>query len=228
MKKTFYFQFILLFALFGLLISSCKKDASFSRPISRVAIYNATTSALNFKIGGKDENSSTIPAGGSTAYIGVYEGSWDYLATLAGDSPVAASAKVNLVGNEQHSIFVLKSDSLEFFTVKDDLNIRNPNRALVKFVNLCPDLESLTLELVLLNTRPTFGEVKFKSPTAYQEFDEKTSYTATLKNGVTGTDILPEIPFTFEKNKMYTIWASGNVNGTTNADRIKLTLTEMR
>jgi hypothetical protein len=228
MKKTLSSVLIPFIAFLGFLLGSCKKDANLSRPISFVAVYNATTNPLTFEIGGKDENSSAIPAGGATAYIGVYEGQWNYLAALTSDPPVTATTNVNLVGNEHQSIFVLRSDSLEFYTLKDDLSIRNPNRALVRFINLSPDAASLTLQLVLLNTSPTFENVGFKAPTAYQEFDEKTSYTVTLRNGVTGTDVLPETAYTFERGKMYTIWSSGNLAGTTATDRIKLTLTEMR
>ncbi|MGN7203892.1 DUF4397 domain-containing protein [Pedobacter sp. SAFR-022] len=228
MKKTLTSVLIPFIAFLSFLLGSCKKEANFSRPISFVAVYNATTNPLSFEIGGESENSSAITAGGASAYIGVYEGPWNYLATLASDPPVTATANVNLVGNEHQSIFVLRSDSLEFFTLKDDLSIRNPNRALVRFINLSPDAADLTLQLVLLDTSPTFEHVAFKAPTPYQEFDEKTSYTVTLRNGLTGTDVLPETSYTFERGKMYTIWASGNLAGTTPADRIKLTLTEMR
>jgi hypothetical protein len=229
MKKTLSNILIPAIALMCFLLGSCKKDASLSRPISFVAIHNATASSLNFKIGGQDENSSAIAAGRFTGYIGVYEGQWDYEATLLTDTPVIANATVNLVGNEHHSIFVLQNNNaLELFTIKDDLSVRNPNRALVKFINLSPDAESLTLELELLNNRPTFSEAKFKVPTDYQEFDEKTSYTVKLKNGLTGNDLLPETSFAFERGKMYTIWVSGRMSVTTGAGALRLNLTEMR
>lgn len=229
MKKTLSSVLILVIAFYSFLLGSCKKDANFSRPISFVAIHNATASPLNFKIGGKDENSSAVAIGRGTGYIGVYEGQWDYEATLNTDTPVTVNADINLIGNEHQSIFVLQNpDSLEFFTLKDDLSIRNPNRALVKFINLSPDAESLTLELELLNNRPTFNEAKFKSPTAYQEFDEKTSYTVTLKNGLTGNDLLPETSYSFERNKMYTIWVTGRLSVTTGDGALRLNLSEMR
>jgi hypothetical protein len=118
------------------------------------------------------------------------------------------------------------SDSLEFFTIKDDLNIRNPDRPLVKFLNLSPDTDGLTLTMTLLNTPTTFENVKYKQPSAYQELDEKSSYIINLTNSSNGQNVIEETSFAFEKGKIYTIWTTGRLNAATPATEIRMVITE--
>lgn len=215
-------------ALLCFLLGSCKKSADFTRPISFLSIYNASDALLNFKIGEDDRYSAALQTGTSSGYIGVYEGTWSLEATLAGTPTVQSRVQANLVGNEVQSLFVLRSDSLEFFTIKDDLNIRNPNRPMVKFLNLSRDTEGLTLTMTLLNTPVKFGDVKYKQPSTYQEIDEKSSYIINLTNSVTGANVVEETSQAFEKGKLYTIWTTGSLNGTTAADRISMHITEVK
>lgn len=228
MKKTYTIIPILTTTLLCFLLGSCKKSSDYTRPISFLSIYNATNAPLNFKIGGKDQSSSALATGASSGYIGVYEGRWPLEATLTGTPPAKALVQADLVGNEVQSLFVLRSDSLEFYTIKDDLALRSPTRALVKFLNLSPDAEGLTLTMTLLNTPTKFENVKYKQPTTYQEFDERSSYIINLTNSATGENVLEETSQAFEKGKLYTIWTTGRINGTTTADRLRLVITEVK
>lgn len=228
MKKTFTVIPILATALLCFLLGSCKKSADYTRPISFLSIYNATNAPLTFKIGGDGRYSSALATGASSGYIGVYEGSWPLEATLTGDTAVKALVQTDLVGNELQSLFILRSDSLEFYSIKDDLNLRNQTRALVKFLNLSPDTEGLTLTMTLLNTPTRFENVKYKQSTAYQEFDEKSSFIINLTNSATGENVVEETSRAFEKGKLYTIWTTGRLSGTTDADRLRLVVTEVK
>ncbi len=227
MKKPISYVLILTLAIFCFLLGSCKKDPNLSRPISFLAVYNATSNVLNFKIGARDENSAAIQRGNSSGYIGVYEGRWLLEASLNDNPPTRKSINADLIGDELQSIFVLRSDSLEFFSIKDDLNLRNPARAMVKFLNLSPDATSLTLEMELLSNTTLFSDVKYKSPTGYQDFDEKSSYNINLKNHATG-DVLIDTNRVFDRGKLYTIWTTGRLDGTTTANRLNLHITEVR
>jgi len=228
MKKTFLIIPILATAFMCLLLNSCKKSEDYSRPISFLSVYNATNAQLNFKIGEEDRYSTALGTGTSSGYIGVYEGTWPLLATLAGNPPVQASVQANLVGNDVQSLFVLRSDSLEFYTIKDDLNIRNPDRPLVKFLNLSPDTDGLTLTMTLLNSPIAFENVKCKQPSAYQALDEKSSYIINLITSNNNQNVVEETSFAFEKGKIYTIWTTGLLNGTTAADQIRMVITEVK
>jgi hypothetical protein len=229
MKKTSTIIPILAIAFLCFLLGSCKKSEDYTRPISYLSIYNATESPLNFKIGEEDRYSAALGTGTSSGYIGVYEGTWPLLATLASNPPVQASVQANLIGDEVQSLFVLRSsDSLEFFTIKDDLNIRNPDRPLVKFLNLSPDTDGLTLTMTLLNTPTTFENVKYKQPSAYQELDEKSSYIINLTNSSNGQNVIEETSYAFEKGKIYTIWTTGRLNAATPATEIRMVITEAK
>lgn len=228
MKKTFTIIPILAATLLCFLLGSCKKSTDYNRPISFLSIYNATNAQLNFKIGEKDDYSAAIATGASSGYIGVYEGRWPLEATIAGTPPVKALVQADLIGNEVQSIFVLRSDSLEFYSIKDDLSLKNPSRPLVKFLNLTPDAEGLTLTMTLLNTPTRFENVKYKQPSSYQELDERSSYIINLTNTATGQNVVEEISQAFEKGKLYTIWTTGRLDGTTAAERVRMFITEVK
>jgi len=228
MKKSYTILPYLAAVILCFLLGSCKKSSDYTRPISYLSIYNATNAQLNFKIADEDRYSAALATGTASGYIGVYEGTWPLQATLDGTPPVQSVRQTNLVGNEVQSIFVLKSDTLEFFSVKDDLNIRNANRPLIKFLNLSPDTEGLTLTLTLLSTPTKFENVKYKQPSTYQEIDEKSSYIINLTNSSTGENVIEETSQAFERGKLYTIWTTGKLNGATPAERIRMSITEMK
>ncbi len=215
--------------LFGcFLISSCKKDVALSRTISYVSINNAAISSLTFSIGGEQVSNTPILRGISSGYVGVYEGLWPAVAALSDSANSTLSKTLDLKGNVYTSIFVINPDTLQYFTITDDLSERDPNRAKIKFLNLSPDAVSLSLEMQLLNTNKIFEDVKYKSYSAYQDFDEKSSYSIVLRNRAANNSVILEVAANFDKGKLYTIWTTGTLNAAVPANRITLHITEVR
>lgn len=228
MKKKFSSTKILLLATIIFLLGSCKKDANFSRPISFVSVYNATLNTLNFKIGGKPTSGTTLARGASSGYIGAYEGNWNF-EVLSSDADKSAIVKqIDLKGDELQSFFLIKEDSLQYLTVKDDMSLRNPDRPVIKFLNLSKDAPQLTLELVLLSNTVAFNNIKYKEYSPFQEVDEKTSYTISLKASPTSELDILTVTQAFERNKLYTIWTTGLANSSDDANRISLHITEVK
>jgi hypothetical protein len=208
-------------------ISSCKKEAGTSNDISYLSINNATLSALQFTIRAVPV-SSGLARGASSGYLGVYEGAWDMKATLSDSAASTITRNVQFKGDEYKSLFVVRPDSLDFFVIDDDLTIRDPNRAKIKFLNLSPNASSLTLELSLLNVVKSFSDIKYKGFSPYQDFDEKSTYAITLKNHSANDAIILELEENFEKGKIYTIWTTGLLNSTVTAQRLTLHITEVK
>ncbi len=228
MKKTFLLPIILLITTFIFLLASCKKEANLSKPIAFVSIYNATLNSLNFKIGGKPTSGTSLARGAYSGYIGAYEGEWDFNVLSSNSDKAAINERINLKGNELQSFFIIKEDSLKYLTVKDDMTVRNPDRPVIKFLNLSPDAQQLTLELVLLSNKVAFTNVQYKSYSPYQEVDEKTSYTISLKASPTSELDILTVTQAFERNKLYTIWTTGLANSSDDANRISLHITEVK
>lgn len=228
MKKTFLLPIILLITTFIFLLASCKKEANLSKPIAFISIYNATLNSLNFKIGGKPTSGTSLARGASSGYIGAYEGEWDFNVLSSNSDKAAIAERIYLKGNELQSFFIIKEDSLKYLTVKDDMTVRNPDRPVIKFLNLSPDAQQLTLELVLLSNKVAFTNVQYKSYSPYQEVDEKTSYTISLKASPTSELDILTVTQAFERNKLYTIWTTGLANSSDDANRISLHITEVK
>lgn len=227
MKNTFPAILIATALFCSFLLGSCKKNADLSRAISYVSVNNADVISLNFTIGEEPVSNSPIPRGISTGYVGVYEGSWNVVASFLDASNTKLEKTLELKGNEYTSIFVINPDTMQFFTITDDLSQRDPNRAKIKFLNLSPDAQSLSLEMRLLNTSKSFDNVKYKSYSDYQDFDEKSTYSILLKNAA-DDELVLELDENFEKGKLYTIWTTGSLVSTAPANSIALHITEVR
>lgn len=210
------------------LIGSCKKDADLSRAISYVSVNNGNINTLSFTIGERPVGTGAMPRGFSTGFVGVYEGTWPVVASLADNSKSTLQKMLDLKGNEYISIFVINPDTLQFLTIVDDLQKRDPQRAKIKFLNLSPDAQSLSLEMRLLNVIKHFDDVKYKAYSDYQDFDEKSTYAIILKDHAANDSIILEFEENFEKGKMYTIWTTGSLTSVVPAERIALHITEVR
>jgi hypothetical protein len=224
-----FLRFVLLSSsvLLSFSLSSCKKEPGTSNDISYLSINNATLSPLQFTIRAVPV-STGLARGASSGYLGVYEGAWDIKATLSDSASSTLTRNVQFNGSEYKSLFVVRPDSLRFFVIDDDLTVRDPNRAKIKFLNLSPDAKSLTLEMSLLNVTKTFSDQKYQTFSPYQDFDEKSTYAITVKNHSANDAVVFEDEENFEKGKIYTIWTTGFLNTTVTAQRLTLHITEVK
>jgi hypothetical protein len=220
---------LILGVIFLTLLNSCKKSEDIGTDISFISIYNATTnvSSLNFLINSEAVGASSLGIGQKSVYYGVYAGIWATEA-IAGSGTSSFKKDLTFVAGEHNSLFVIGSaDSLEYFTIADDINAKDPNKAKIKFLNLSAYPGALTLEIQLLNNVTSFPNQAYKGFTDYQSLNAGTIYTLTLKDAATNTNIGTPITSEFSQGKMYTIWAKGTPNATIEAQRLGLQISEV-
>jgi hypothetical protein len=215
--------------------ASCKKESVSTGDISFIAVYNASpnATAIDFSIITDDNsrvkiNQGLLTLGQKTTYYGVYQGTWATEVIPSSSPNTVLSRDLTLVGNEYISLFVVgPKDTLDYFTIKDDLTIRDPNRARLKFLNLAPDAGPLYLEVQVLSTITPFATRDYKTYTDYQSFDGGIIYTLTLRNAATTAVVGTPVTSQFSPGKLYTIWAKGSAKATTEAERIGIQISQM-
>ncbi len=215
--------------------TSCKKESLGGGDIAFIAVYNASpdATAIDFSIVGDNNtrikiNQGLLTLGQKTTYYGVYQGTWATEVIPSSSTSSVFRSSLTLAGNEYTSVFVAgPKEALNYFIIKDDLTIRDQNRARLKFLNLAPDAGSLYLEVQVLSTITPFPTREYKTYTDFQSFDGGIIYTLTLKSATTDAVVGTPVTSQFSPGKLYTIWAKGSATVTTEAGRIGIQISEM-
>lgn len=220
---------LLILSIFSSLQFACKKSEVIGEDISFVAAYNASTGStgINFLIDGHPINTSLLAQGQKTTYYGVYQGLWSTEVAPTG-SKSTFKRDLTFTAGEHNSLFVIgKKDTLDYFIIKDDLNVRDLTKVKVKFLNLCLNSSTLTLEIQLLGSVSTFPNYAYKAFSDYQNLNGGLVYTLTLRN--TGTNIVVGTPITaeFTQGKVYTVWARGILNAAQEIEKPAIQISEV-
>jgi hypothetical protein len=228
MKKEAKYTLLLLVTL-GTVLAACKKSEVIGADISFIAAYNASTTAtgLKFLIDGEPINSSSLAPGQKSTYYGVYQGLWTTEAVPT-NSTKTYKRDMTFTAGEHNSLFVIgPKDSLDYFIIKDDPNIRDLNKVKIKFLNLCPDAGTLSLEMQLLGNISKFPASAYKSYSDYQNFNGGLVYTLTLRNSATNAVIGTPVTAEFTQGKIYTVWARGSLKGILDTERLAIQISEV-
>jgi hypothetical protein len=228
MKKEAKYTLLLLSIITSILFA-CKKTGVIGNDISFVAAYNASTGStgINFLIDGQAINTSILAQGQKSTYYGVYEGMWNTEVVPTG-STTTFKRDLTFTAGERNSLFVIgQKDTLDYFIIKDDLNVRDLNKVKVKFLNLCRNSGTLTLEVQLLGTISEFPGYAYKAFSDYQNFNGGLIYTLTMRNTSTKAVVGTPITAEFTQGKIYTVWARGSVNATLQIERPTIQISEV-
>ncbi|MDB5019673.1 MAG: hypothetical protein JWQ28_800 [Pedobacter sp.] len=221
---------LLLLTSFSILIGSCKKNEIIGSDISFISVYNASNNAtsLNFLINGESIGASALTIGQKSLYYGVYEGVWSTEAIPSGTTGKTLVKDLTFVAGEHNSLFVIgPADSLDYFTIKDDINVKDPNQVKIKFLNLSPNAGSLNLEIALLGTVTSFPGLGYKQFSDYRSFNAGTIYTLTLKDSVTNNIVGMPVTAEFIQGKVYTVWAKGSLDATVESEKLGIQISEL-
>jgi hypothetical protein len=224
---------LILLIVLTVFLSACKKESVSGLDISFISVYNASpnSTSIDFSIVTVDNGKVSpglLTLGQKTTYYGVYQGTWATEVFPSSNPSSVFTQDLTLNGKEYISLFVVgPKDSLDYFIVKDDLSIKDPNRAKLKFLNLAPDAGSLYLEVQVLSTITPFETLAYKALTDYQAFDGGIIYTLTLRSAATKAVVGTPVTAQFSPGKLYTIWAKGSATATAEAERIGIQVSEM-
>jgi hypothetical protein len=221
---------IIILSLLTIFLTSCKKEAAADGDIAFISVYNASPNAttIDFTIDNRRISPGVLTLGQKSTYYGVYEGTWATEVIPSSSPTTGLKRDLALSGGEYISLFVVgPKDALDYFVVNDDITIKDPNRAKIKFLNLSPDAGSVYLEVQILNTVTPFETLAYKASSPFQSFDGGIIYTLTLKQATTNTVVGTPITSQFSPGKLYTVWAKGSVASTTEAERVGIQISEM-
>lgn len=211
-------------------IVSCKKNAAIGTDISFISVYNATTNvgSLNFLVNGESIGASSLAIGQKATYYGVYEGLWSTEVIPNTSNGVSLKRDMTFIAGEHNSLFIIGSaDSLDYFIIKDDNNIKDPSKVKIKYLNLAPNAGTLSLEVALLGTVTKFPALSYEGFSDYKDFNAGTIYTLTLKDNVTNAIVGTPVTAEFVQGKVYTAWVRGSVDATVEAEKIAIQISEV-
>lgn len=216
-----------LFALLGVMVSSCKQNAPEPTEISAISVTNASPKnvSLDFAINDQKFNYIAIPYGGDRInYFRQNPGKLNGKVRTANDSKIIANANFELIKGKYHSLFIVgQADTLAYVVAQDDIQAtNNTNLAKIRFANLSSDSPSYNLELQGDTT--TFKDRTFKSFTAFRQV-APSKYKVLLKDKTTNATVATLDNVEVLGGKYYTIWAKGLVNTTADAQKLGIQVT---
>lgn len=220
----------LIVALIGTAVffNSCKNDINESTPaISALTVVNASPNdnTLDFYIGNSKVNNTGIAFGEKINYFQAFEGDRSVNVTVAGSLTNLKTKSISLKGGMYHSLFIIgkTAEDLDFLVLEDTPTPPKENYVNLRFINLSPDATSLSLELVGDTTK--FEDKAFKGvtpfkpvPIAKSKFVLKDKADNSIKATLESVDLV--------KGKIYTIWAKGLANTTTEAHKLSIKVSE--
>jgi hypothetical protein len=228
--SKYHKSLLLLLTFFSICFASCKKTESYGSDISFIAVYNATTNAtgLTFLINEESVGASSLAIGQKAPYYGVYQGVWSTQAIPSSSTGTALTKDMTFIAGEHNSLFIIgPADSLDYFIIKDDPNVKDPNQVKIKFLNMSPNAGTLKLEISLLGTVNTFSGLPYKAFSDYQSFNAGTIYTITLRDSATNNIVGTPVTQTFTQGKVYTVWAKGTLGATVEAEKLGIQISEV-
>lgn len=197
----------------SLLMTSCLDDNNnvtpVEVPVSYVTLYNASPDApdLNIIVDNKQINSGPFGYADNTGYLQFYTGERNIKFGPYGANNVTVDTVVTLVDSKAYSIFVVDNFKHAEVLVLTDTSATEPasGKAMVRFVNLSPDVQPLALKVKGAAGALT-SEQSFKGATAFMEIDVNDYNFDVVSSG--GTELsLPNI--SFQQGKYYTVLVRG-------------------
>lgn len=219
-----YRKSTLLFAIAGLLFTSCKQEVQEPTEISALSVNNASVknTSVDFFVNDHKFNYIAIPYGDSKiTYFRADPGKLNGKVRNANDSKIIASANFELIKGKYHSLYIVgQADTLTYVVIQDDITSgNNKNLAKIRFANLSSDSPSYNLELQGDTT--TFKDRAFKTFTPFREV-APSKYKVLLKDKTTNATVATLENVEVLGGKYYTIWAKGLVNTTAEGQKLAI------
>jgi hypothetical protein len=218
---------LLIAALIGFtsIFQSCKvDDPAPVQDVSALTIINASpnSSGLDFYIENQKVNPTAFNFPLRMPYQRVYSGTRTAKVTASSNSTTLFSGNLILLPGEYHSLFIIgKVEALDFLLIKDDLSFPVAGKSKIRFGNLSPDAQSMSLEIVGDTTQ--FANKAYKSFTAFKNVNPG-KFTLNLKDNATGAVLATMPNVELLPDKTYTIWAKGLNTTTVEAQKLAIHL----
>lgn len=204
-----------------LTFSSCKLDSPEPVEVAALTIVNAApkATAIDFYLDNQRVNNSEFNFGSQIDYQRVFPGNRKATVKIGGKSDVWFEKNIKLNTGSYHSLYVIENiDSLNYLVTEDEYTKPAEGSSKIRFINLSPDSEKLSL--IVEGDTTNFTGIAYKKATPFKNIKDASNHTLILRNTVSNSNvaILDKIKLT--PGKFYTFWAKGLIN--TNDPKLKL------
>ncbi len=212
-SKLLRSSILLLISMSVLGITSCKKqDETLTKPnISFLRIINTSPTLGTFDayINTLKANNAPLPFGGAIKYVQPSSGQCDLKFTIANDIQTLLAKSINLTANVAYSYYLIdKGVNLDGLLITDVMGTTSTEKAYVKFINLSPDAQPLSLNF--LGGANLATSKSYKATSEFIAVDPKTqSFEIKDSTGAVKTTLLDEA---LMGGRYYTIIARGYLN----------------
>jgi hypothetical protein len=207
------------------LFSSCLKESNssyYSSPVALVTVVQASPDEpqLDFYLDNNQINSSAISYGDNIDYFRAYTGKRNAYFYSTGTISKVASDTLTLNGNTAYSLFLTNTKANpKILVVTDSLKKPTTGNASVRFINLSPD--SQPVSLAIQNVQVLVTNQAFKGYSPFIPVTGNSVYTFLVRQGTTNTVLATLANITLKAGYVYTIWYHGLTTPTNSTDGVK-------
>ncbi|HTN38979.1 MAG TPA: DUF4397 domain-containing protein [Arachidicoccus sp.] len=231
LSKTRQRLLLLLFAA-AVLFTSCLKDENhYSVQAAGVALINAApgSPALDFI---SDGNRNYLPAsfGYDTVlpYWGAYPGFRVFGVTIHGSNDLLGSQQFHLEPGDAYSLFVTDTiGAVKLVLFKDSLDLPDSTVAKIRFANMSANAPALNLVLKGEATK-TISQVVYPKATDFEEIEPGNTYSVELVDAGKNKVLATKTNIKIEKGHIYTVWARGIYQHTSDSKKMGISMMENR
>lgn len=200
-------MFALVLAI-GLL--SCKKDDTPLRDLSGLSIVNAAPSTEKFDlfVDNTKVTTSDFTFGSKIDYLTAYSGTRRFTVTNKGSEVALKTETYVLEPQYGYTLFLLdRVEKLKFMLLPDNLTKPPKGKGSVRFANLSPDSDPLTLSIE--GNPALITNISFQNYSNAIFIDAGDNVTFQVRDHINGNLIVSLSNIKIEEEKIYTIYVSG-------------------
>ncbi len=252
MRNNFYKYFFLV-AVIAISLSSCDKVSLDERdePVigAKIKFFNATLNSPGINLYANDSKITTVAPtaanvengitfGGvypNLEYAVVSPGTFQLKTKIAASSTVDPNLEVSslsstLENDKYYTVIAVDSyntidKKVNTIIINDELVARDTSKALIRFINLVGNIGNV--DLAVSNGATIVSSIPYKGVSAFATAPlPGASVNYVLKFSTpTGIITTSNFPLTFNKGRVYTVFFSGTIGGTTTSTTPRLSLT---
>jgi hypothetical protein len=216
------FNAFVLLSLVAIMLNSCGKKDDSTPEVSGLSVINAspTLATYNVYLNDAKVNTAALPFSGTMSYFQISPGANTIKFTSASSTESLLTKAITLEQDKAYSYFLIdRPNKLDGLMITDDMNTATSDKALVRFINLVPDANALSLAQT--GGAEAVSAKSYKAYSTYAPMDAKT-YSFDLKDQVTGAVLKTQTSVTLNAGNVYTIVAAGLLNPTETEQALRI------
>ncbi len=206
-------------------LSSClknKDNANVTPDYSALSVINASPNLqkFDFVIDNRLVNNDSFDLGERLPYFNIYSGTRSVGIFKDQTTDSLRTGKLVAEPGKIYSLYVVGSaPNHEFLAIQDSLVKPSAGKAQIRFLNLSVNAPALKLNYGVDST--LFNSVSYKGHSGFVEVPGGKNYNFTIAPATGSGNSAIKTAVKVESNKIYTVWAQGIYDNTTN-DTLKL------